>query len=271
MKARLLLIILLLLSFTAARAGSSFACVSVTGSLKEDKTVRQGDKVNGTIQVRNSSNKSCNVKIYQTDYLFFADGKTIYGEPGSVPRSNAGWISLSPVFLTIPPQDNASIHYNIQIPADPSLKGSYWSMVMVESAGALPEHGKEEPKKITVGIQTNIRYGIQIATDIEDSGERMIRFLNKELITKNGQKIFQFDIENTGERWLAPEVWVDLFNSEGLNIGRFESKPVRIYPGSSVRHKVDFTQVKPGKYQALVVADNGDDHIFGARYQVDIK
>lgn len=264
--------IILFLVFSIILTDFSFAGVSVIGGLSREKNVKPGEKFEGIIHLKNNGDSSCQVKIYQTDYLFYADGKNIYGEPGSIPRSNARWISLSPVRLTVPPKETASVHYIVQVPENPDLKGSFWSMVMVEAIPETsPESIKEEKEKVKVGIQTIMRYGIQIITNIGGTGERKIRFLDKKLISQDRKRLFQFDIENIGERSLSPVVWVELYNKDGINIGRFESSRLRIYPGCSVRHKVDLTDVPKGRHKALVVADNGDENVFGAQYDLEME
>jgi hypothetical protein len=222
--------------------------------------------------LKNTGENPSEVKIYQTDHLFFADGKNLFGEPGSIARSNARWITVSPKRLTVPPKDTVSVYYTVQVPKNPDLKGSYWSMVMVEPiAEGSPESVKEEEGKVKVGLQTVIRYGIQIVTDIGSTGERNLRFQGKRLISEDGKKALELDIENTGERWISPLVWVELYSQEGKNIGRFESNRQRIYPGCSVGHKIDLSGVPGGKYKALVVADNKDDYVVGGQYDLQIE
>ena len=53
------------------------------------------------------------------------------------------------------------------------------------------------------------------------------------------------------------------------NTVRFETDRKRLYPGTSVRYSVDLTEVASGSYQALVVVDNGDEHVFGAQYGLE--
>ncbi|MCK4533133.1 hypothetical protein KAU39_05050 [bacterium] len=254
--------------------GSSevYAGFSVIGELTRERAVQCGEKFEEKILLKNKGDVPTKVKIYQTDYLFFADGKNIYGEPGSIPRSNGKWITIDTTRLVIPPKNTASFGYMVRLPQKKDLKGTYWSIIMVELIPSItPEKEKDKKRKGEFGIETRIRYGIQIVTHIMDTGTRNIKFLDKKLIYEKGKKIFQLDIENTGERLLVPFVWAEFYNKNGINIGRFESKKLRIYPECSVRHSIDLTAVQKGKYKVLVIVDNEDGCVFGARYNLRIK
>jgi hypothetical protein len=264
----------------------SFASVLVMGELTREKALQPGESFEGTISLKNTGETSCRVNVYQTDYLFYADGSNIYGKPGTAVRSNTDWLSVAPNRLTIPPHQVASVYYTVQVPQiqklasaydefqvpeSPDLIGTYWSMVMVEPVPQTgPENIEDENRKAKMGIQTKIRYGIQMVTHIGDTGARKIKFSNKRLIKQEGRRFLQMDIENIGERWLSPALWVEIYDSHGVKAGRFESSKKRIYPGCTVRHKFDLTDVPKGKYKALVVADNGDEYVFGARYDFGI-
>lgn len=265
----------------------SFAGVLVMGELTRERTLQPGETFEGTINLKNTGETSCRVDVYQADYLFYADGSNIYGEPGSAVRSNANWLSVAPNRLSIPPNEMASVYYTVRVPQiqelasaynnfqvleSPDLIGTYWSMVMVEPMPQTgPESIEDETRNAKMGIQTKIRYGIQMVTNIGDTGARRIKFSDKKLINQDGQIFLQMDIENIGERWLSPTVWVEIYDNHGAKVGRFESSKKRIYPGCSVRHKVDLTNVPKGKYKALVVADNGDEYVFGAKYDFGIE
>jgi hypothetical protein len=265
----------------------SFAGILVMGELTREKTLQPGESFEGTINLKNTGETSCQVNVYQTDYLFYAEGSNIYGKTGTAVRSNADWLSVAPNRLTIPPNQMASVYYTVrvpqiqklastyndfQVPESPDLIGTYWSMVMVEPVPQTgPESIEDETRKAKMGIQTKIRYGIQMVTNIGDSGTRKIKFSDKRLTNQDGRRFLQIDIENIGERWLAPTLWVEIYDKHGAKAGRFESSKKRIYPGCSVRHKVDLTDVPKGKYKALVVADNGDEYVFGAKYDFGIE
>ncbi|MGA1875951.1 MAG: hypothetical protein ACMUIA_10120 [bacterium] len=248
------------------------AGVRVIGSLTREKTAGPGETYEEAILLMNSEETPCEVKVYQTDYTFFCDGRNMYGEPGHEARSNAGWLMLNPNRLIIPPHEKASVYYRLEVPEDAHLTGTYWSMVMVEQIPATSPESIvcRENDKITMSLQTVIRYGIQIITNIGDTGIRKIRFLDKKLISLDGKKIFRIDIENIGDRSLSPSLWAELYNREGRSIGRFDGRKARIYPGCSIRNDLELAGVKPGTYKTLVVVDNGDDHIFGAQYDLEI-
>ncbi|MBI4865177.1 MAG: hypothetical protein HY815_33690 [Candidatus Riflebacteria bacterium] len=263
--------ILVLIAF-ALLVPSGRAQVSVVGELTRESRGKPGETLKGVVLLQNSSDKPASVKIYQTDYLCYADGRNLYGDPGTIARSNAKWVTVSPNRLTIPPKQTGTANYTVQLPPDSALKGTYWSMVMVEPVGEgnvefTPEKlAKNELVKF--GIRTVMRYGLQIVVDIGNTGTRQLKFLDRKLISQGGKRYLQLDIENTGERWLKPTVWAELFNSEGASAGRFDGGQIRVFPGCSIRQRVDLTPVPKGKYKTMVIFDNGDESVFGAQYDL---
>ena len=129
--------------------------------------------------------------------------------------------------------------------------------------------GKDQ--QIAMGISTLVRFGVQIATDIGNGGERNLRVLNKTLTQRNGKRVLQLDVENSGENLLVPAISVELFDHKGASIGRFEGGRPRIYPTCSIRSIVDLNDVPAGKYAAMVLLDNGDEHVMGAQYELDLS
>ena len=95
--------IIILSAFIALLPGVSNASISVLGGLRYVKNLQPGESYRGSIVIKNNANKITQLKIYQTDYLFFSDGTNIYGKPGQDARSNAKWIEFNPDHLIIPP------------------------------------------------------------------------------------------------------------------------------------------------------------------------
>ncbi|MBN2354200.1 MAG: hypothetical protein JXD23_16650 [Spirochaetales bacterium] len=243
----------------------------IMGSMTHEKTAAVGESYDGVIEIQNNGDKPSEAKIYQTDYLFYADGRVLYGDPGKTPRSNAAWITFTPKRLTVPPHDKAMVHYTVKIPSDTSLTGTYWSIFMVEG---VPEESPESSSgktKITMGVRQVFRYGIQVVTHIGDTGTRSLQFLNTKLVKQDSKQYFIIEAENTGERWLRSAIWVELYDKNGNYFGKYEGDRLRLYPGTSVRYTLDLTSVPNGMYKALVVIDCGGSDIFGANFNLVLK
>lgn len=266
-------ILLLFLCLCIYFLSSGKACaISLPGGLTIENDVAIGGRTSGNIVILNNDAEPVTVNIYQTDYMFYADGRSDFGKPGSTPRSNASWITYSPNQITVPPKGSASVAYQISVPNDQSLYGTYWSVIMVEP---IPKAALEPPSaekdKVAIGVQAVFRHAVQMITHIGDTGERALRFASKRLENRDGKVFLVLDVENTGERWLVPALYVDLADQSGRSLGRFEGGKLRIFPGCSVRYFVDLGALKPGGYNALVIADCGEEKLFGARYTLEVK
>jgi hypothetical protein len=262
--------------------------VSVIGDLSNDKEAKPGERYDGVITVKNDSDDPQEVKVYQTDYLFACDGTNNYADPGTLARSNAKWVSFSPSFFTIPPRATTTVNYTVQVPMDSTasandsvqvskdstakkLVGSYWSMLMIEgiAKGSAESAAQKDANKPQMGIRQTIRYGIQVATHIAQTGTKKIDFLDAKLVTKDdGKKILQVDIGNSGDVWVRPTMYVELFDDKGVSKGKFPGVAYRLYPGTSVRQMIDLSTVDKGSYKALVVVDAGGEDAYGAEYNL---
>jgi hypothetical protein len=253
------------------------AQISITSELSQDKEVRPGEVYTGTIVIHNDTKEPQEAKIYQTDYTFQFNGTNNYSEPGTLPRSNAKWIAFSPSFIIVPPQGLISVDYTVTVPKDTAGKkliGTYWSMLMVEGIhkGSAESSLTQKDQKAQMGITQTIRYGIQVASSIEKTGEKKIKFLTTNLgAKKGGKRNLEIDIENTGEIGIRPDVYVELFNGKGVSLGQFHGLKSRIYPGTSVRQLIDVSSVAKGTYKALVAVDAGGNNVFGAQYTLKFK
>ena len=248
--------------------------ISVIGELSYDRQVKPGEVYEGSLTLRNESDVPQEAKVYQTDYLFHADGTNLYADPGSTPRSNAKWITFSPSDVVLPPHATAPVTYRVSVPRDSlgTLQGSYWSMLMIEGipSGSPESSLPQDRAKKVMGIIQSIRYGVQIASHVEHSGKKEIRFMDAKLVQGNeGGKVFQLDIENIGNVGMRPDVRVELYNQQGDLKGKYAGIKYRLYPGTSTRQLIELDKDLQGDYKALVIVDDGGDDIFGAQYTLE--
>jgi hypothetical protein len=246
--------------------------IAVVSGLSEEHAASPGETYEGIIDVRNETAEPQEVRVYQTDYLFYADGTNLYNEPGSHPRSNAGWISYNPDYFVLTPGSTASVTYSVTVPANSdTLSGSYWSMLMVEGVPKGSAESTLGDAQTQVGIRTMLRFGVQITTDIAGTGSRLVAFENPSLEnTEEGGRMLRVDLLNAGLLAMRPDVWLELYDEQGQSHGRIEGSALRIYPGTSVRQRFDLSAVAAGRYRAFLFADAGGSEVFGAQYTLEL-
>ncbi|MCO6441399.1 MAG: hypothetical protein J5I81_10000 [Nitrococcus mobilis] len=249
-------------------AAAAQAGIKVDGSLTHELRVHPGETSRRVVTVRNTGSIPTEVKVYRRDYHFNADGRNDYGEPGKLPRSNADWLQLNREQMRIPAGGAANVYYEIQVPNDPALHGTYWSMILVEPVAAREAVAQDlEPGETQ--LSQVIRYGIQIVTHIRDSGQADLVFENPRLVKETNHRLFIVDLKNRGTRWIRPRLYMELHDLQGGTMQKVEGSQQRLYPNTSVRSQFDLSALPPGEYRALIIADGGGDALFGT--QIDLS
>jgi hypothetical protein len=237
------------------------AAVVVTSSMTQENTAQPGEIYQGVMVLSNSANVSAAAKVYQTDYSFSADGSNSFGEAGKMKRSNAKWLQLSQGQFTVPPKSVLKVNYQIRVPDDATLTGSYWSMLMVEQ---IVNNSSQASENMT----QKMRYAVQVITQIGTTGTGELAFIEPKVVKQNGATLFTVDIKNTGERLLRPQISLELYNQQGSALSKLEGSNLRLYPNTSGRFEIDLKGVPPGKYTGLVVVDAGGNDLFGSQLEV---
>ena len=255
-------IILLLLSSSLL-----FGSIVVLNGLTHEQTATPGEIYKGTIQIQNTANIERSVRVYLKDYLFNSSGESRHDPPGTLARSNSGWITFNPELLNLSPGEKATIDYEVKVPVQDSLKGTYWSVIMVE--GILPPDTTKFNRGVT--INTAIRYAVQIVTNIGNSGASDLQFKELEIVKQDQINTLSVSIENTGERQLKPEVALELFDENGNSAGVIKAEPKKTFPGTSININLSLNGIKPGKYTGVLIADCDEDHVFGTNISFELE
>lgn len=252
----------LLISFLSFLSLNSNASVEVVGSLKHLYQGKPGDIIKGEIRIQNNDNTDQEVKVYQTDLLFNSQESTFYDGPGSHNRSNTSWIQFSPKTLVLKAKEVRTIQYEITVPKSDSLKGTYWSVLMVEGVVPIDPNQKGD-----LSIRTVTRYAIQVVTEMANKGTGSLKFLPPTLLKEGKQIFLAVDIVNNGEHYIAPDVSIELFDDKGKSVKVIPAPKRGLYPTTSSRFRLDLEGVPSGKtYQAMIVAAGQNSDVFGLEY-----
>ena len=229
-----------------------------------------GRSYQGRLLIRNLGTEPQETRVYQTDYAFSADGRTSYDAPGSQPRSNARWIRLPSSYIVIPPGETVPVTYDVTVPADSALHGTYWSMLMVEGITVGSKDSRRPANaRVQMGINVTTRYGTQIATTLDDAGASRVAFDSLTAVTDStGARALRYDFINTGERAHRFTMSLELYDAGGALVTRASQVRGLLYPGTSGRQVFAVGSVRPGTYTAVLVADGGGDQVFGGQFKL---
>lgn len=241
------------------------AQIAVLGSTVEETVASPGEKYSGTIVVKNLTSTAQPVRIYQSDYTFFADGTSHFDSAGSVRRSNASWVRPAVSSMIIPAASEMSVAYTVRVPALDTLRGTYWSTIMVEAAPSNPRAGQGRQ----VGLGSIMRYSIQVAVHIARPASTKVSFDKQTVATaSDGSRALAVEVSNVGERGYRPKMWIEIYDARGTLAARVEQQRGLLYPGTSLLQKFALGRLPSGTYKAVVFADAGEDTLFAAQYKL---
>lgn len=244
-------------------SSQSFASVEVIGSLKQVYQTSRGETVKGQIMIQNSDTSDQQVRIYQTDMLYNFQEQTFYDNPGSNSRSNAHWVNYSPKTLVLKAKETRNIEYEINTPNSDSIKGTYWSCIMIEGVSPI-----DPTRTDGLSIRTVTRYAVQLVNEMNDKGNGSLTFFEPTLSREEGDKLFlAVDILNNGDRFISPEVSMELYDEDGNAVKTIKADKRGLYPSTSVRFKLDLADLPSKKtYTAMIIAAGQDQDVFGIEY-----
>lgn len=247
------------------------AQIEVTSPSVIEHAARPGERFEGAIVVHNTSAVEQDVRVYQTDYQFSADGRSAFPQPGTLSRSNARWISLTPSRFRIGALGTVRVGYVAEVPsAVAPSPGSFWSVVMIEaiSAGSPELSRSNAPTRARLGLAVAVRHAVQIAVNVDGANARVAMQLgNSKLSTSPaGTRQLALDALNSGELAVHPMLRLEVLDDAGHCVARAEQQRGLVYPGSSVHQQFDLGPIPSGTYHAVVVADTGGDELFAAKF-----
>ncbi len=240
----------------------SIASIEIEGSLKRTHKGMKGDVYKGEIKIHNSDKFDQELKVYQTDLLYNYEDFTFYEEPITHSRSNANWIKYSPKTVIVKGNETIYVQYEVTIPENDTINGTYWSVLMVEGVTPIDPNQPGE-----LNINTITRYAVQVVTEIADKGIGKLEFLEPTLITEGDQLFLAVDIKNTGEHYIVPDVSIELYDDNGESIKKIKAPKKGLYPNTSARFRFNLEGIVAEKtYQTLIVAAGQEEDVFGLEY-----
>lgn len=245
------------------------AQIAVLSSTVEEKIAVAGQQYTGTIIVSNPGSQPQVARIYQTDYRFASDGTAHYDDPGSSTRSNASWIKPQASRIVVPPNSQVAVPYSVSVPPGDTLRGTYWSLIMVEGTPSEAAQASSNGKP-ALALGAVMRYAVQLATHIQNSGSRTVQFTSPNAVkSAGGGAALDVDMTDSGERGFRPTLWVEVYDAQGTLRAKAKQSRGLLYPGTSLHQHFDLGTLPSGTYKAVIFADTGEDSVYATQYTIN--
>jgi len=234
--------------------------------LEFDLEVPPGGTATYSFVVGNNEEIVDDIRIYLIDWDRDLEGNHRFYEPGTLPRSNTAWITVSPSHFSLQPGERREVRFTIKVPAD--AEGTYWGMIMVE--------GRPRPQEGEEGMVMAVpRFGIKVYETPRGTAHRDGRITHMERLGLNPLTVL-VEFENTGNAHLRVDGWVEIRDTWGetvrsLKIGRFP-----LLPGAKRRVRAidtdgDGEPLPPGDYLALAVLDFGGPYLIAGQIPFKVE
>ena len=266
----ILTVMLITLVVPAQAAGFS---VDLAG---HDYVVKAGDLIQNTVSITNITDSESSITVIPGEFVRNQE-KKIYEyieDSGIEQRSLLPWLTYTPSSATIPANGNVKINYQISVPNETSIKGTYWAVLYVksDSSSEVMEVLPTDDNTPKLGVKFVYRYNVLITVTIEGSEPPSARFNSIQTEQSDMGPVFVVEIENSSPTICPVLVWIQLLDQSGSTV--FESLPEKrkLLPESKrlVRLKQLSNPIKPGEYLALVIGDYGVPKLIGAQARVTI-
>jgi len=235
--------------------------------------LKPGEVYLGSVTVTNEKPEPVTIRLYLGDWAQTDDGEQ-YPETGTEPRSLSKWMQVYPTQMTLDPDESEEAYFQVIVPDDPGLSGSYWGIFFVEGEPQPDEDDNPKSEKATIGLNIVVRHGVKVYVTIPDTGEKKAEFVAAwtEQPPEGGLD-FIATFENQGNTYLRPKVWLELRDLSGATAYSEEYRTLSILPGIRRDYKFELRElnIPPGRYIALIIADYGATNLIAAQAEIGVR
>lgn len=222
-----------------------------------------------TFQVLNNEADPLEIQISLADWDRDLNGENRFYPPGTLPRSAASWLSVTPLRFDLAPNEQKEIRFSIKVPSD--IVGTYWAAIMVEAS---PKQAQPQPPGTTVIVRR--RFAVKVLETPPGTGTKDGRITLIDVRGLNPPNYF-LEFENRGTIH-TPQVKgrIELRDEKGASIEKLEIESFPTLPFSKRLLKVTSARKRgdllpPGKYLVLAILDYGGETLAGGQFILRIK
>ncbi|RUT73652.1 hypothetical protein [Ancylomarina longa] len=249
--------IIILLFFALSSFAQSFKVIPASIEFKLSKGELKSEK----ISVTNTSDRQESFVISTCDYTFDDKGNTKYASAGTYDRSCANWMTVTPSYIQLNPNENIDLSVIMKVP-DGEEK-THWGMVIIRSEKEFTGQAADKDVVragliITPQIAVKV---LQTPPGLDYKKLSVDNFYETTNITSDSLRNFAIDISNQGDILTKCKVYLTLSNLETLSEQTIAPQDVYLLPEISKEIKLSLPKdIQPGAYSLAAIVDYGDEY-----------
>ncbi|MDG1915677.1 MAG: hypothetical protein P8I55_13940 [Crocinitomix sp.] len=181
------------------------------------------------VTIRNHANIKQAYTFNLGDFEIDSTGRKMRMPAGESRRSCANWITVSPSFVELNPNEEREITVIMTVPKDGT--SSKWGMIYVQAATEQDEDPID--KQLATGVKVVPRIVILVnqSPTTNSNYKGTISNLVETTTPADTARTFNVEIVNTGDKIIEAKVQLALANLETAQEQKFKSTMQRLYPG----------------------------------------
>ena len=263
MKTRIILIVTLIFL-----TKSLFAEVAITNGLTHVYNGISGNVISGEIILVNTTEIQQRVTFDIQDAIYSCSATRIFSNETTHDFSSKKWFIASTMEKVLQAKEKYVYRFSIVVPKDQNLRGTYWSVVMVNVENPIDE----SVVKNGVKLNTKIRYAVGLYTNVNsfDSVDLDFDTINLNKTENSDKKDLDIKILNKSLFIQGIKLTLEVYNDKGVKIYETTTGRNLTIPGACRSFKIELTQVPKGKYQCVLIADSKEEFV-GTNLSLNIE
>ena len=248
----------------------AFANVGIVENLTATFELDPGEEATRTVTVFNRGSEPQRVRV--TPYDWDPNASSPYVDAGTLNASAASMIELEVDEFVVGPGENRPFTFTVSVPDDAQDARTVWSTLMFTPVGQL----QEEPAPAE-GIQVRTRTRIAYAVLVHVGNPTASRIVIGDVAAgasrdpSADELLIDASLRVEGKRATRVAVQAQVFDrATGDQVFATPPSETRLYPGYDRDVRFDLSDVEPGAYEILLLAETMDDDLYAVRFDLDV-
>lgn len=235
--------------------------------------LKQGQSKVYSITINNDTPSSKSFGVKMLDFNMNGKGKSEFLPAGDGKYSLSNWVSISPTFVELKPNEKRKVDFTVTVPNSDSGRKAAWSIIMIEQQEARTSLSPDNKTENTValGVIPTFAFGVFVYQNPPNVALNEVEFVD--FVYDQTRRNISIVSENKGDGISYCTSYIDLTNLKTGDQQRLKVKKFTILPDLIRDFVFQIPQeIDPGDYIAVGVLDfENSEEIQAAQMEFTLK